>query len=50
MQNTLKTKAAGAGADQTPDSTPDVLKPITDGPVASAAQPDATPPDIIVEI
>jgi hypothetical protein len=49
MQKKLKTKAAGAASEQGADIQSDGFRPIQDGPVASAAEPDATPPDIIIE-
>ena len=49
MQKTVKTKAAGAGTEQNSDPGAEVLRPINDGPIASAGEPDATPPDIIIE-
>jgi hypothetical protein len=49
MQKPLKTKAAGAGAPQAEDTMPDAMRPMKDGPVMSAGEPEATPPDIIVE-
>lgn len=49
MQKITKTKAAGAGAAPAAEESVDVLRPIEDGPVMSAAEPEATPPDIIVE-
>lgn len=49
MKNTLKKKAAGAGSEDTPESPADVLGAVTDGSVVFAAEPDAPPPDIIVE-
>jgi hypothetical protein len=49
MKNTPKTKAAGAGAQQAPDAPADVLRPMEDGPVVHNSEPDATPPDIIIE-
>ena len=49
MKKPLKTKVAGAGAKKSAESPVEVLRPMEDGPVVFGQEPDATPPDIIVE-
>jgi hypothetical protein len=49
MKKMEKTKAAGAGSQQPPDAPVDVARPKKDGPVVYSSEPEATPPDIIVE-
>jgi hypothetical protein len=49
MKNQTKTKVVRAGAKQSPESPAEVLRPMEDGPVVFGQEPDATPPDIIVE-
>jgi hypothetical protein len=44
-----KIKTAGAGAQQSEEAPAEVLRPMKDGPIVFGQEPDATPPDIIVE-